>query len=256
MNDKSAFPDDVVENFDLVLLANFVHQVVNPLNGVAGTLDNIVEGTIKDENRKVQRMRAARAQLEQCISLVRNLAFLAQGFNKVSDSEKRDVLLPEQIIRSAMFFQEDAAMKGIRITLVEKPEQNRVFAHLDLLNQVFMNIFDNCVKYSKKGTTVEVHQRIQKKTGDAIITIRNVLNSPIDNIGLSNIFDLGYRGQNAKMVVASGTGLGMYICKRIVEEVHSGTLSVQLYGGDSIEFTIKIPGGIPESEGKTHGKNY
>src|SRR4030095_11893812 len=48
-------------NFDLVLLANFVHQVVNPLNGVAGTLDNLVDGVITDEKRRDQRMRAARA---------------------------------------------------------------------------------------------------------------------------------------------------------------------------------------------------
>lgn len=243
----SIFSEDLKDNFDLALLSNFVHQVVNPLNGVAGTLDNIVDGTIKGP-RKDQRMRAARAQLEQCISLVRNLAFLAQGFHAVAESEKRDIVLPEQIIRSAMFFQEDAELKNIRITLVERQAQNRVRGHLELLNQVFMNIFDNCVKYSKSGTTVEVHQRIQKKTGDAVITIRNVLASTLDSLELPKIFDLGYRGSNAKRIVASGTGLGMYICKRIVEEVHGGNLSAQVYGGDSLEFTIKLPGGIPEGE--------
>lgn len=40
---------------DLPLLANFVHQVVNPLNGVAGTLDNLVEGLIS-EFRTPQRL--------------------------------------------------------------------------------------------------------------------------------------------------------------------------------------------------------
>lgn len=244
-NDNTIFEHDVIENFDLVLLANFVHQVVNPLNGIAGTIDNIVEGTIKDEGRKNQRMRAARAQLEQCISLVRNLAFLAQGFNKVGDSEKREIILPEQIIRAAMFFQEDAEMKGIEITLIDRREQNRLNAHMELLNQVFMNIFDNCVKYSKKDSIVEVHQRIQKKSNDAIITIKNVLASPLDAQGLSRMFELGYRGTNAKRVVASGTGLGMYICKRIVEEVHGGSLSVQTSGSNSLEFIIKVPGGIP-----------
>lgn len=66
-------------NLDLTLLANFVHQVVNPLNGVAGTLDNLAEGVIEGEERRTQRLKAARAQLEQCITLIRNLAFLAQG---------------------------------------------------------------------------------------------------------------------------------------------------------------------------------
>ena len=48
-------PEEITraETFDLALLANFVHQVVNPLNGIAGTLDNLVEGVIKDEGRKL-----------------------------------------------------------------------------------------------------------------------------------------------------------------------------------------------------------
>ena len=64
---------------DLALLSNFVHQVVNPLNGVAGTLDNLQNNEI-EEHRRPQRLRAARAQVEQCITLMRNLAFLSAGF--------------------------------------------------------------------------------------------------------------------------------------------------------------------------------
>lgn len=67
--------DGSPETFDLTLLANFVHQVVNPLNGIAGTLDNLANGVIEGEERRHQRLKATRAQLEQCITLMRNLAF-------------------------------------------------------------------------------------------------------------------------------------------------------------------------------------
>ena len=56
-------PPDSDSSFDLTLLANFVHQVVNPLNGVIGTLDNLIDGTISEE-RRMQRTTAARGQLE------------------------------------------------------------------------------------------------------------------------------------------------------------------------------------------------
>jgi signal transduction histidine kinase len=88
----------VPENFDLTLLANFVHQVVNPLNGVAGTLDNLAEGVIKEPARREQRLNAARAQLEQCITLVRNLAFLAQGTTSSADQAEVKTVLPQVII--------------------------------------------------------------------------------------------------------------------------------------------------------------
>ena len=46
--------------FDLHLLSNFVHQIINPLNGVIGTLDNIIDGTVPSERRD-QRLKAVRA---------------------------------------------------------------------------------------------------------------------------------------------------------------------------------------------------
>ena len=100
-----------VEPFDLQLLSNFIHQVVNPLNGVAGILDNVIEGRVEGAGRAEQRLKAARAQLEQCISLVRNLAYFAQGFSALAPTERRAVTVPQVIIEAAQVFQEQARNK-------------------------------------------------------------------------------------------------------------------------------------------------
>jgi signal transduction histidine kinase len=230
-----------IADFDLVLLANFVHQVINPLNGVAGTLDNLAEGVIREEHRREQRLRATRAQVEQCITLMRNLAFLAHGFGKLPDRDRKIVVLPQVIIESAMFFQEEGKRKGIEIHLNDRQTQNRVSGHPELIRQVLMNIFDNCVKYSDNDTTVEVDQRIQKKTNSALISVRNRSKLPMDVTEAQKIFELGFRGGNARGVIASGTGLGMYISKRIVEDVHEGSLKVQVSRQRQFELTIKLP---------------
>jgi hypothetical protein len=69
-------PKPPTADVGLLFLANFVHQVVNPMNGVIGTLSNITDGTYTDAvvNQKIN---ASRAQLEQCISLIRNLAYIS-----------------------------------------------------------------------------------------------------------------------------------------------------------------------------------
>ena len=232
-----------VVSLDLTLLANFVHQVVNPLNGVAGTLDNLADGLIKEESRREQRLSAARAQIEQCITLMRNLAFLAQGSGGVVATDRRTVVLPQVIIESAMFYQEDGKTKQIEIRLDDRVTQNRVSGHPELIRQVLMNIFDNCVKYGRRGSEIGVSQWIQSGTNMAVITVRGESEYPLDADEIGHIFDLGYRGRNAKKVIASGTGLGMYICKQIVEHDHGGTLHVQTEGNRGILFTIKLPRG-------------
>ena len=242
------------DTFDLVMLANFVHQVVNPLNGVAGTLENLADGLIKEERRKEQRLRASRAQIEQCIALLRNLAYLTQGFNRLSAEDTKTVILPELVIESAMYFQEDGKSKKIEINLVDRDTQNTVLGHHELLRQVLMNIFDNCVKYSEPGYNVEVNQWIQKATSNAMISIQSRPKYPIEISDLAKIFELGYRGSNAKKMIASGTGLGLYICKRIVEEVHGGTLYVQASGKTDVEFVVKLPNGqIGRAMKDSHG---
>lgn len=237
--------DDVAtpQEFDLVLLSNFVHQVVNPLNGVAGTLSNLLDGTISQTSRREQRLRAARAQVEQCISLMRNLAFLSRGFSPLTENDRRLTVLPQAIIESAMFYQEDGQRKKIIIFLHDKSEQNKVQGHPELIRQVFMNMFDNWIKYGRNETTVNVHQRIQKNTGHAIITMSGECAGSLSAADLPKIFDLGFRGSNARQIVASGTGLGLYISKQIVEKVHGGQLSVQRLPNNGLEFIIKLPNG-------------
>jgi signal transduction histidine kinase len=237
LTDKTSEPT----NLDLTLLANFVHQVVNPLNGVAGTLDNLADNIIEGEDRRLQRLNAARAQLEQCITLVRNLAFLAQGSGGVAD-HRRKIVLPQVIIESAMFFQEDGKSKEIEINLLDRVTQNTIKGHPELIRQVLMNIFDNFIKYGKRSLPVEVNQRIQRSTGMALIEITGHSAYPVDQEDLQQIGTLGFRGKNAKKLVASGSGLGMYICRKIIGDA-GGSLHIEAGAQGKVLFLIKLPTG-------------
>ena len=229
-------------DFDLTLLSNFVHQVINPLNGVIGTLDNLIDGTIGPQ-RRAQRTQAARAQLENCVNLLKNLAFLVKSPQALDAEDRKIVVLPQVIIEAAMFFQEEAGNRDVKIKLEDRWTQNRCRAHPDLIRQVLMNLFDNCTKYSRSESEVTVNQWIQKRTDVAMISVRSVLAEPISDADLKRVFDLGFRGDNARKIVASGTGLGLFICKQIIEEMHSGKIEIER-DTDGLRFVIRLPNGV------------
>ena len=234
------------ERFDLTLLANFVHQVVNPLNGVAGTLDNAVTGVLEGE-RKDQRLNAARAQLQQCITLIRNLAFLAQGSGGVADRENRLVVLPQVIIESAMFYQEGGSDRGVKIHLEDRQTQNAVAGHHEIIQQILMNLFDNFIKYGRKNSVVTINHWIQKGTSSAIIQIKGYSENKIEGDDIKNFCALGFRGGNARKILASGTGLGLYICNMLLDR-HQGKLHIQTFANNGIEFKITLPNGVKEED--------
>lgn len=216
------------QTIDLLFLGNFVHQVVNPLNGIAGTLDNVASGIYSFEESK-RKVNTVRAQLEGCISLVRNLAF----FSEVSSETKRlsapraDAIsvLPQTIIEAAMFYQDAASSRRIDIELLDRETQYRIKGRPEALRQVFMNLFDNATKYGDSDTKVTIEPRVQRKNGTLLVEVRNV------GIGFTGdeakkFFQLGVRGREAKGSKALGTGLGLYICRRIMEDFIDGSISV------------------------------
>lgn len=228
----------------LLIIANLTHQVINPINGIIGTLDNIVDGTISPLHVQ-QRVNSARAQLECVVSLIRNLAFFAEY--SASDDDKIDkkkaankCVIPQIIIEAAQFYQEAAKDTGIKIELVNRSDQNAVMGNSDLLRQVFMNIFDNGIKYGERDSTVELKDWIQAGTGDLIVEVKS------HGIGFDpgeDIFGLGKRGLQAENLTSSGSGLGLYICKMIIERAFKGTITAQhVHRTNTTIFTIRIPG--------------
>src|SRR5690625_6369822 len=135
------------------LIANITHQAINPLNGVLTIIDNSIDGTIYDERRN-QRLCSARAQLEYTITLIRNLAYFAQYGGDEPQIPKASVKtteIPQCLIEGAMFFQEQADNKQIKIYVKNKNIQNAKKSDPDLHTQVYMKIEDNYNKYGHVG---------------------------------------------------------------------------------------------------------
>lgn len=114
----------------------------------------------------------------------------------------------------------------------------------DRMAQVLENLLDNALKYSPGGGTVRVAIQADGEATRMSVTDFGV---GIPHDDLAQIFDRFQRGSSVDERRFSGLGLGLYLCRRIVEE-HGGTISVTSVPDQGSTFEVTLPHGDSEGE--------
>jgi signal transduction histidine kinase/GAF domain-containing protein len=116
-----------------------------------------------------------------------------------------------------------------------------VVAAIDVarIEQVVTNLINNALKYSPAGGAVRVTVTEEAATGVACLTVRD------DGIGIpaeqqAHIFGRFVRADNAKREGISGTGLGLYLCRELVER-HGGRIWFESEEGKGSTFFVQLP---------------
>lgn len=125
-----------------------------------------------------------------------------------------------------------------------------VYADPDRLREVITNLFDNAVKYTPQGRVsvgltgnAEVVQIFVRDTGNGI---------PKEDI--PHLFQKFYRVDNTSTRTIGGTGLGLFICRKIIELYH-GRIWVESEQGKGSTFYINLPRLTPEKAAKLQQQN-
>ena len=105
------------------------------------------------------------------------------------------------------------------------------------LRELFLNLADNAIKYSRSGGTVEMALTIEQGQARLSVTDHGIGIAEEDR---PQIFDRFYRTDNARAHTKKGTGLGLAICSWIAES-HHGHIEVQSKVGEGSTFTVWLP---------------
>lgn len=105
------------------------------------------------------------------------------------------------------------------------------------LRELFLNLVDNAVKYSRPGGSVEISLLTESDQAKVTIADQGIGISPDDQ---KRIFDRFYRTDDARAHTKKGTGLGLAICAWIVES-HHGRIEVQSEPHKGSTFTVTLP---------------
>jgi len=106
------------------------------------------------------------------------------------------------------------------------------------LEQAFVNLLDNAVKFNREGGEVWVEAG-SRPGGKVAITIADG-GIGIPSEDLPRIFERFYRVDKARSREVGGTGLGLSIVKHVIEQMH-GTVTVESQLGKGSRFTVLLP---------------
>jgi signal transduction histidine kinase len=217
------------------------HQLRTPLTAIRGMISMWYEGdfdNLSEKERKeiIKRICISTERLNNITNDMLDALELEGGFMKF---QFKPVSL-ERVIRETIdMLKPNYNKKNLYINLnVKSKDLPKIELEPNYIRQVFLNLIDNACKYTKKGGVDIDIKRVQKHID---VTIRDT------GIGVSKsdqgkIFQKFTRGRNAIKENASGSGLGLFIAKRIVDE-HQGKIEFHSAGigkGSTVKVSLPV----------------
>jgi signal transduction histidine kinase len=130
--------------------------------------------------------------------------------------------------------------------------QKDFFLHADpiRMEQIFLNLLDNSMKYSSQGGRTSVMVELRKN--QLYVTIRDTGNG-IPEEDLPHIFNRFYRVDKSRTRMLGGAGLGLSIVKELVNK-HNGTIRVKSQLQEGTEFQMMFRGAWSNDNDLTSGR--
>ncbi|MEK7642543.1 MAG: HAMP domain-containing sensor histidine kinase [Patescibacteria group bacterium] len=215
------------------------HQIRSPLTAIKGYSSMLLDGDYGELPIKArQSVKTIFASCQHLIDIVEdflNISRIEQG-RMVYNKENLDIkALTKEAVEELL---PNAEKAGLKLTLSTLGNQSiLVNGDKNKLKQVLHDLIDNGIKYTKQGG-IEVQVLREDLVVHVKITDTGI---GIDPSEIGKLFGKFSRASDAYRQNTSGTGLGLYIAKKMVE-AHDGSIKIHSLGkGKGATFTIELP---------------
>lgn len=212
------------------LLTDLSHELKTPITSMYGHLEALIEGIWEPTK---DRLISINQELLRIMCLIEQL----QNLNNLeNDSIKKEYIDIKALIISVIHnMQAISLSKNINIEC----NLDEIYANVDRgkLAQVIINMISNSIKYSNENKKIYIN--LYKENRDVVIKIKD------EGIGISKkdiqyIFERFYRVDKSRCRNTGGTGIGLTICKSIID-LHNGKIEVKSEINKGSEFIISLP---------------
>lgn len=231
------------EQMRVDFIANASHELRTPLAILIGAIETLIGPAANDPKAQKRFLEIMQEQSTRMAQLIDDLLSLSHiEMNEHSQPSAR-IDLSEVLVSVQHLLSMKAADLNKRLEL-DLPDKPIVIAgDKDQLAQIFTNLVDNALKYSRNESTVHIHlTEMNRQIKVAIID----QGEGIAPEHLPRLTERFYRVESDRSREMGGTGLGLAIVKHIVSR-HRGQLEIASVVGKGSVFSIKFPRSIDES---------
>jgi len=217
------------------LISELVHELRTPMASLSTAAHLLLHPELPEEQRQkiVGIIRDETFRVSELASSFLDLARLESG-----RAQFRPIIInmKELLLDCADLLRVRAIEKGLK-TVIEIPtELPAIKVDRDKIKQVLINLISNAVKYNKVGGRIGLRARVD---GNDISVEISDTGAGIPPEYLPCLFQKFYRVPGSEQL-ASGTGLGLVICKQIMD-AHRGRIEVQSKVGEGTNFIVHLP---------------
>ncbi len=216
-------------------LADVAHELRTPLSILRGEVEALQDGIREADDETLESLHAEALHLSRLVDDLRTLSLAdSQALNL-----RRQPLNPLHVLQQSLNqFQARLAQQKIKLRAnLQTKEVPYLAGDSDRLLQVFNNLLENTLRYVDKPGWLEITPTLTP----TFLQLDFIDSGPgVPDFALPHLFDRLYRAEPSRNRAQGGSGLGLSICKSIIEK-HGGEISVQKAPEGGLWFKISLP---------------
>jgi two-component system phosphate regulon sensor histidine kinase PhoR len=226
-------------NFDQMrsgFVGNVSHELRTPLTSIKGFVETLLDGAMENGVLCRRFLTIIDSETYRLSRLIEDLLTLSSIESKEHAIKTKPLCIARRIINVMNILGPQISEKSLRVDYIYKHSLPYIHADEDLLNQVFINLLDNAIKYTPRNGKITIRSR---ESNNRLVTTITDTGVGIPHESLSRVFERFYRVDKARSRNQGGTGLGLAIVKHIVES-HGGEVMVESEVGKGSTFGVSF----------------
>jgi signal transduction histidine kinase len=228
---------------DFISIAS--HELRTPMTSVKGSLSLILSGTVSDVNPEVKELLTiAEKETDRLIRLINDILDLTKMETKKLSIDKKWHVLSDVIESSVTGIQGLLELTKVRVETSFPNAQYKVLMDRDRITQVITNLLSNAAKFSPAGSVVTIGYEPNEK---GVMVYVSDQGPGIKQDDQEHVFEKFRSTDAGKSKIIRGTGLGLPICKALVEQ-HGGSIGLESEFGKGASFYFTLPEAVAATQ--------